>query len=255
MSLGAPIHRRKLYQEVLDRFIDAITSREYPPGSQFPSERELTMQLGVGRPAIREAMLTLQQMGLLRISHGERARVVNPTLDIIIQQMSAAMVMMLATNPRGLDELKRARIDLECGLVRQATQAASREDIQRLGDAQRALEAAKGDAGAFVIADMAFHGLIADIAGNALVAVMLRAMLDWLSRFKTEMVSVRGADKLTIDEHERIFQAVVSGKAQEAAAAMHDHLSRANDLYRRLSADGAAADGARPSRPINTSRD
>ncbi len=108
MPTEGRIKRRKLYQEVLDRLISSIAT-ESPPGSLLPSERDLMQRYGVGRPAIREAMHALQQMGLLRISHGERARVVTPTTDAIMEQMTNGFVMMLATNPRGLDELKEAR--------------------------------------------------------------------------------------------------------------------------------------------------
>src|SRR5690348_7773113 len=93
-----PIQRRKLSREILDRLIAAITAGEFPPGTRLPSERELMLQFAVGRPAIREAMQALEQMGLVRISHGERARVVDPTPDAIIDQISTAMVMMLASN-------------------------------------------------------------------------------------------------------------------------------------------------------------
>lgn len=139
-----PLKKKKLYQEVLDRLITAISSSEYPPGSQLPSERELMARFEVGRPAIREAMLTLQQMGLVRISHGERARVVNPTVNVILDQISSAMVFMLATNPRGLEDLKEARILLETGLARLATARATGEGLEKLAAALRELQTAKG---------------------------------------------------------------------------------------------------------------
>ena len=229
-----PIRKRKLYQDVLDRMTSAILNAEFPPGSKLPSEKELMLQLGVGRPAIREAMLALQQMGLIRISHGERARVMNPTADLIMDQISGAMVTMLATNPRGLEDLKEARVGLEISLVRRATRNASRGDLDRLVAAHRTLQDERGDRARFIMADMAFHGVIADVSGNHLVAALTRGVLDWLSRFRRELVSVRGAEKLTIDEHDRILQAVVSGDADKAATAMADHLERANSLYARL---------------------
>jgi GntR family transcriptional regulator, sialic acid-inducible nan operon repressor len=58
-----------------------------------------------------------------------------------------------------------------------------------------------------------------------------KGMLDWLSRFKRDLVSVKGAERLTIEEHERILKAIVSGDAEAAAKAMEDHIGRASELY------------------------
>jgi GntR family transcriptional regulator, sialic acid-inducible nan operon repressor len=229
-----PVQKRKLYQEVLDRLITAISTAEFPPGSQLPSERELMTMIGVGRPSIREAMLTLQQMGLIKISHGERARVINPTPEVIIDQISAAMIMLLATSPRGLDELKEARLWLETALVRMATRNATAKDLDLLAASVRDLRDARGDHARFVAADMAFHGLIADMSGNSMVAAVTKGMLHWLSRFKRELVSVRGAERLTIEEHERIYKAIANGDAAAASTAMEEHITRANQLYWQL---------------------
>ena len=77
MVLGAqePIVRRKLSDEVFDRLKAMIVSGERGPGETLPSERELMARFGVGRPAIREAMQALANLGLVTIHHGERARV------------------------------------------------------------------------------------------------------------------------------------------------------------------------------------
>ncbi|HEV7254027.1 MAG TPA: transcriptional regulator NanR [Mesorhizobium sp.] len=236
-----PIAKRKLYQEVLDRLISAISSAEFPPGSQLPSERELMTMIGVGRPSIREAMLSLQQMGLIKISHGERARVVKPTPEVIVDQISAAMIMLLATSPRGLDELKEARLWLETGLVRMATRNASGAQLDRLQVHLRELSEARGDSPRFVAADMAFHGLIAEMSGNAIVAAVTKGMLHWLQRFKRDLVSVRGAERVTVEEHEKIFRAIANGDAEGAARAMAEHITRANDLYRQLARPASPA--------------
>ena len=74
----APIPRRKLYQEVVDRLMQRIQGGEIRPGDQLPPERELMDYYGVGRPAIREALQALERSGIVEISHGERARVVSP---------------------------------------------------------------------------------------------------------------------------------------------------------------------------------
>jgi DNA-binding FadR family transcriptional regulator len=240
-----PVLKRKLYQEVLDRLIAAISTSEFPPGSQLPSERELMNMIGVGRPSIREAMLSLQQMGLIKISHGERARVISPTPDLIVNQISAAMIMLLAVSPRGLEELKETRLWIETALVRMAARNATAEDLDRFRTSIRELKEARGDHQRFVAADMNFHGLIADVSGNTLVAAVTRGMLDWLSRFKRDLVSVRGAERVTIDEHERIYAAIADGDADGAGTAMAEHITRANELYRQLDETSQAPSAAR----------
>jgi GntR family transcriptional regulator, sialic acid-inducible nan operon repressor len=237
-----PVQKKKLYVEVLDRIMSAISTSEFPPGSQLPSEKELMGMIGVGRPAIREAMQALQQMGLIRISHGERARVINPTPEVIVAQISGAMIMMLSTSPRGLEELKEIRLLLESGLVRMAIRRATERDLDRLTEALWELKRARGDNPRFVAADMHFHGVIAEMSGNSMIAAVSKGMLDWLSRFKRELVSVKGAERLTIEEHERILKAIVSGDADLAAKAMEDHIGRASNLYIQYEARPLGAD-------------
>lgn len=69
------IVRRKLSDEVLERLLRLISEGNLKAGDPMPSERELMARFGVGRPAIREAMQALSNIGLVSISHGERAKV------------------------------------------------------------------------------------------------------------------------------------------------------------------------------------
>ncbi|MFE7947819.1 GntR family transcriptional regulator [Streptomyces sp. NPDC057426] len=53
-----------------ERIADAIHDGTYPPGSTLPSEPKLAGELGVSRPALREALLLLQEDGLLSVRRG-----------------------------------------------------------------------------------------------------------------------------------------------------------------------------------------
>ncbi|MEJ1937362.1 FCD domain-containing protein, partial [Nostoc sp. NIES-2111] len=123
---------------------------------------------------------------------------------------------------------------------RLAAPTATPPAIETLAAIHARLEAAEGDHDLFVRTDMAFHGQIAEMSGNAIVAAAVRGMLGWIIRFRTEMVSVEGAESLTITEHARILKAIAAGDPAEAAAAMADHLGRANALYAQLVAAGPA---------------
>jgi DNA-binding FadR family transcriptional regulator len=231
-----PIVRRKLSHEVFDRLVQTIQSGELAPNDQLPSERDLMLRYGVGRPAIREAMQQLQQMGLIRIAHGERARVALPTADAIIDQISGAMVQLLSRVPGGLEQLKDARLLFEAGLAQIAARRVTATSAARLREAMQACRRAAGDPGRFVAADMAFHRQIAAISGNTLICALSQGMLAWLTQFRNELVTARGAEQLTLEEHARITDAIARGDPAAAAAAMTDHLTRANRLYSVLMA-------------------
>src|SRR5258707_4706439 len=100
------IHARKLEQEVVDRLMERIRTGEIAPGAQLPSERELMEIYGVGRPAVREALQTLERSGIVEIVHGERARVVVPTADLLLGQIASGAMHQLRTHPDMLQHLQ-----------------------------------------------------------------------------------------------------------------------------------------------------
>ena len=61
MIASEPIRRRKLSHEVLDRLLTRITRGELAAGDHLPSERDLMTLYGVGRPAVREALMSLDK--------------------------------------------------------------------------------------------------------------------------------------------------------------------------------------------------
>jgi GntR family transcriptional regulator, sialic acid-inducible nan operon repressor len=232
MPIREPIVRRKLSDEVFDRLKAMITSGEVKPGDSMPSERELMERFGVGRPAIREAMQALSSLGLLTISHGERARVLALTARSVTQRVDAAAQIMLATSPGSLDSLKDARLFFERGMARQAAAKAKRADIaqlNRLVGTQRAMLG--GDLGRFIQVDMEFHTAIAAISGNPIFAAVSEAMLGWLQLYRAELLHWSGKETVTLAEHEAIVQAIEEGDAEAAEQAMVHHLNRSAGLY------------------------
>src|SRR5262245_5423501 len=94
-----PIPRRQLSHDVRERLHAMIATGELRPGDALPSERELMNLYKVGRPAIREAMQALERMGLVAIRHGERARVAEPSLGPIVEQIGDSIRHVLLHSP------------------------------------------------------------------------------------------------------------------------------------------------------------
>jgi len=229
--MNEPIVRRKLSDEVFDRLKFMITSGTLQPGDAMPSERDLMERFGVGRPAIREAMQALSNMGLLSISHGERARVRQLTARSIFEQVDTVAHIMLATSPRSLDHLKQARCFFERGMVREAAQHASADDVGELNAILERQRRSLGSAEAFIAADMALHTRIAAISGNPIFEAVSEAMLGWLKQYHTEMLIWTGKEKFTLVEHEEIIARIAAHDAEGAEDALVRHLDRSAALY------------------------
>lgn len=227
----APIARRKLSHEVLDRLLPRIRSGEYPVGSLLPSERELMQSLGVGRPAVREALQSLERMGLVAIVHGEGARVLPLSADKVIAQISDAAMHLLSGSSDLLENLKDARLQFEVFMARTAAERATPAQIEHLRTLLEAHRATVDDPERFLATDMALHRGVAAISGNPIYMAVSQAMLEWLEQFHFEAVRAPGAEKTTLAEHVELVECIARHDADAAAAAITAHLRRANSHY------------------------
>lgn len=225
------IVRRKLSDEVFDRLERLITSGELKPGDEMPSERVLMERFGVGRPAIREAMQSLANKGLVNISHGERAKVLQLTAQSIFRQVDLTAKIMLSQSADSLEHLKSSRIFFERGMAREAAARATQSDIDDLKDIIENQRQSLGHAEDFIAADMMFHTRIAQISGNPIFAAVSEAMLAWLKAYHTEMLIWTGKEKFTLVEHEEIVDRLAAHDADGAEAAVLKHLERSRALY------------------------
>lgn len=226
------IVRRKLSDQVLDRLRAMIVGGELAPGDVVPSERDLMARFGVGRPAVREALQSLHQMGLITITHGERSRVNALSADSVLRQADEVARVFLAASAENLEHLKQARRMFEVGMIEAGVPCAGEDDITELRailDRQRA--ALNEDHRAFVRADMAFHGRIARLSGNPLLGALSDAMLGWLFQHHSELLHWSGKETVTLAEHAEILDRIAARDAPGAAAAMRAHLDRSNTLY------------------------
>ncbi|MGB0006561.1 MAG: GntR family transcriptional regulator, partial [Candidatus Sulfotelmatobacter sp.] len=71
------IPRNKVYQQVAKR-LERRIAEELEPGDLLPPERELVRMLGVSRSSVRDAIRTLELMGLLEPRQGIGTVVCNP---------------------------------------------------------------------------------------------------------------------------------------------------------------------------------
>lgn len=226
-----PIRRRKLADDVEERVLALIQTGGLKPGDTLPSERELMARYKVGRPAIREAMQNLQRMGLVEVRHGERPRVVEPSIDGMVGQMTETMRHLLAHSETSLAHLKEARATFEAEMARIAARQRTSSNIDRLWQLFGQQEQAGLDSTRFLEYDGLFHRNIASISGNPIFESLSFALFNWLAHFHAHLVRKPGLEKLTLAEHRAIIESIEAGDPEAAGCRMADHLNRANALY------------------------
>ena len=231
---GDKIVRRKLSDHVLDRLREVIRSGEVKPGDALPSERALMERFGVGRPAIREALQSLHQTGLVSITQGERTRVNAIDAGTFFDQSDDIARLLLTVAPSNLQHLKEVRRMFELGVVRVAAERATGADVADLRaclDLQR--DCIGGDPLPFIRADIQLHGRIAAISANPIITAASQAMLRWLFEYHTSLLHWSGKEAVTLAEHAAIVDQIEAHAPERAVAVMQAHLDRSSEMYGR----------------------
>ncbi len=217
------IDRRKLFEQVATHLEHEILTGALQPGDRLPPERDLQSRFGVGRPAIREALITLQRSGLIEIGNGAPARVAVPTMDRVVAGTVPAVRQLLASR-EGQRHLQGVRLFFEIGLVRNAAAQASDDEIVVLAAALEANRLAVGDTESFIRTDVAFHFCLARMMRNPAFLALHDAMSTWLLEQRRVALREAGEEQRSYEAHARIYVAVEQRDPAAAEAAMRQHL-------------------------------
>lgn len=229
-ELAIPPIRRRLYQQVADHLERLIQDGALAEGVVLPSERELMDRFSVGRPAIREALLSLQQKGLVAVSSGERARVTHPDAERLIEALSGAAGLYLG-KPDGVRHFQATRRLVESAIARDVAIHATDDDLAEVTLALEANRAALGDPKLFEATDVRFHSALVACTRNPLLIGMHRALAGWLSEQREVSLRNEGAERSAFAFHERIHAAVLARDGTGAEAAMREHLLAVEAFY------------------------
>lgn len=236
------VRPRKLYEQIADHIADAIYSHQYGAGDRLPAERELMEQYGVGRPAVREAIFSLERLGLLEVRSGQRARVTKPSPEKLIGTLSGAAKHYLVDDA-GVRYFQDARMFFEVGIARHAAREATPEDIDNLKEALLANKRAIGTVENFVKTDVNFHFVLVLITRNPIFSAVHDALVEWLTEQRHTALNNPHEDTIAYGAHEAIYEAIAAHDPDRAEREMRSHLCQVAEAYWRA---GRQRDGARP---------
>lgn len=229
-----PIQKRKLSHEVRDRLLEMIDSGELISGEKMPSEHEIMDMFKVGRPAVREALQTLENMGVISISQGERATIRAISAETVLEQIDFGTRQLLNSSAENIEYLKEARQTFEAGVVRLVAVRHTEDDLRKLRVILEEMEESIGNLPVFLKKDREFHITLAEITGNPILAAAARGLLRWLSDWAKSLLNAPGLEHLTLEEHRKVYKALEAGEPDLAAQHVSDHILRINNRYQQL---------------------
>jgi DNA-binding FadR family transcriptional regulator len=227
-----PIRKVQLYEQISARIIERIRIGAWPAGQRLPAERELARVFGVSRPSLREALGALQMLGVVETHHGSGTWVAEQALETLAKS-EAADALDFGVSPVALLEARGALEPIIAGIATtRFTADAEMERLLEMMDEARDWENPAHRA-IWSDADRLFHRQIALHTDNPVFVAVADAIARVMSeplwrRLRDDMLAVPGRIAASVDEHEKIYEAIREGRPDDAAA----HASRHVEVVR-----------------------
>jgi GntR family transcriptional regulator, transcriptional repressor for pyruvate dehydrogenase complex len=216
----APVRGIRSSEQVVEQIRDAFFAG-MQPGDWVGTEGELAERFGVSRLTLRDAVRTLEAMGILDVKVGSGGGVRVAQGDP--SRFSDALAVQAHLLGVEWSEITEAMRLIEPSAARLAAERATKADVDKLEASLEAQAAAKTDPEAFNAATAAFHLIIAEATDNRPLYAALRALRMNQERLLVPKAAPRVAAKV-LASHGALVEAIRRRDGAEAERVMAAHL-------------------------------
>lgn len=224
----------RAFETVLHHIESLILEGQLRVGDRLPAERELAQQLQVSRPAIREAIRTLEAQGVLASRVGSGALSGTRVISERSEALGRLLRLQVALSQFPLDEVVVTRIALERSTALLAVERLDDEDLEALSSMLDDMDRVH-DPESFNEVDTDFHIRIATAAGNTLVSDLTRGVRTSLRtpilQAEQQMDEWPEFRESLCGQHRGILEALLARDGALAADRIEEHIRHA---YRML---------------------
>ena len=211
-------------QSVAREIQTMIQTGQLKAGEKIPSQREFSQKFGISRASLREALLTLETLGLLKTEAG-RGTFVAGSGD---RNQANHMAPWRYSDSYSAFDVFQTRILLEGEIARLSAGRLTQLQLENMEAATRVMEQAwaNQDLLANVEADLDFHKTIVSACSNAMLKALYQTVRDQLTETQRQPIPITDPERMThsIAEHRRIIAALRANDAQAARSEMEAHI-------------------------------
>ncbi|MGI4903307.1 MAG: FadR/GntR family transcriptional regulator [Janthinobacterium lividum] len=232
------LRKSRTFEEITNQVREMLFGGSLKPGDRLPAERELSQILGIGRPALREALRALEANGLivLRMGKSGGAFISSGKPSVVSDNMSD----LLRLGNVSIAELFEARVWIQSALASAACTRATDADIKALREnvVLGEMHHAAGRAAERISANIEFHNILANATHNSVAVMVIRGLTDGLRNLIRQV----GSDPApTLFKDRRALLAALEARDEKAAGkAMARLLKTTMQTYQRLAEQQAS---------------
>jgi DNA-binding FadR family transcriptional regulator len=212
-----------------------IVTGELKEDDSLPSEALLMQQFRVSRPTLREAFRILESESLIHVRRGARggARVQVPDGDVAARYAGYVLEYRGTT----MADVYNARAELEVPLARLLAGSAKPKQIARLRASIEESAEHLEDPEAYGEYDVAFHLLVAELAGNQTLAVLCQMVYHIVGTARRRYTATleRGVHMTEYEQvhktHAKLVELIAARDPDAAEALWRKHLVEVNKHY------------------------
>lgn len=220
-----------IHEQVRDDLLDQVQDGLYVPGQALPPERKLAEEMGVSRHTIRQALSSLEAVGLIEIRHGAGIFLTATATDDAITRVAETVVAREGSIPKIL-EVRRA---LEPYVARLAAERRTEDNLRVLSplttySRPRLKDGTAGDSSSF-------HREIGKATQNLVFDGVLRILISGPRRAETILANIPEERPIWERQHVEIFEAIEAGDGSAAEMLMADHMDEVLEAARSVQQD------------------
>jgi GntR family transcriptional repressor for pyruvate dehydrogenase complex len=225
------IKNLRIFEQIASEVRRAILTGELRPGDKLPPESELAQEFGVGRPAIREALRTLEIAGLVSIHQGREGGAVVQSGDL--NTMKDHFSDLLRLGKVSLSHLTEARSFMETMMFDIMPDKITAKHIDDLrASVERTREFFHlGQEEDRINENFNFHTLLAAITENPVIILNVSTIIDLMGYFLIAIRPTRQISQNTIDAHANMTELLARGDFKACKEVNRKHIA---DVAARL---------------------
>jgi GntR family transcriptional regulator, transcriptional repressor for pyruvate dehydrogenase complex len=217
----APVRANSVANQIVVQIREALFDGKVKPGDLLGSEKDLAAQFDVSRISVRDALRTLETMGIveIRVGAGGGARVAEANLDYFSDALAVQFKLAGITE----HEIIELQVAIESAAVSLVAMQRGEDDLKRLSDLLLEAESYLDDPAKFTLSGQQFHLAIVEASGNRALIAQFKTIshVIWA---KNSRRAKRGIAEHALQVHQKLYVMIENQDHESAKQLMDAHL-------------------------------